>query len=79
MIRLREFCNASEYPFHATTAQFPKRGIFREMAAKFQANVKKRSNNVWGSILQEDALTSEMTGIGVGRTLKVILTHSTAH
>jgi len=45
--------------------------VFREMAAKFQANVKKsQRNNVWGSILQEDALTSEMTGIGVGRTLK---------
>ena len=47
--------------------------VFREMAAKFQANVKKsQRNNVWGSILQEDALTSEMTGIGVGRTLKVL-------
>merc|ERR1712156_963652 len=45
--------------------------VFRQMAAKFQANVKKsQRNNVWGSILQEDALTSEMTGIGVGRTLK---------
>ena len=46
--------------------------VFRQMAAKFQANVKKsQRNNVWGSILQEDALTSEMTGIGVGRSLKV--------
>merc|ERR1712156_104328 len=45
--------------------------VFRQMAAKFQANVKKsQRNNVWGSILQEDALTSEMTGIGVGRSLK---------
>ena len=34
-------------------------------------NFGKRSNNVWGSILQEDALVSEMTGTGVGRTLKV--------
>ena len=49
--------------------------VFRDMAAKFQANVRKRSNNVWGSILQEDALVSEMTGTGVGRTLKVKLFH----
>ena len=47
--------------------------VFRDVAAKFQANVRKRSNNVWGSILQEDALVSEMTGTGVGRTLKVKL------
>ena len=42
------------------------------MNAKFQANVKKsQQNNVLGSVLQEDALTSEMTGIGVGQSLKV--------
>ena len=44
---------------------------FRQMAAKFQANAQKsQRNNVWGSILQEETLSSEMTGIGVGRTLK---------
>merc|ERR1712212_29477 len=44
--------------------------LFRQMAAKFQNEKKSQRNNVWGSILQEDALTSEMTGIGVGRSLK---------
>ena len=46
--------------------------IFRQLARKFQDNRKAESkrNNVWGSILQEDTLTSEMTGIGVGRTIK---------
>ena len=34
--------------------------VFKKMAAKFQAERKAESkrNNVWGSILQEDALTS---------------------
>lgn len=48
--------------------------IFKQLAAKFQAGrqskAESKRNNVWGSILQEDALTSEMTGIGVGRTAK---------
>ena len=46
--------------------------IFRQLARKFQDNRKAESkrNNVWGSILQEDTLTSEMTGIGVGRSIK---------
>ena len=49
--------------------------VFRDMAAKFQANVRKRSNNAWGSILQEaDALVSEITGTDFGQTLKVKLT-----
>ena len=49
--------------------------VFRDMAAKFQANVRKRSNNAWGSILKEaEALASELTGTDVGRTLKVKLT-----
>lgn len=44
--------------------------IFRSMAAQFQSNIKKK-NNVWGSILQEETLTADMTGIGVsGRNLK---------
>ncbi len=30
----------------------------------------RRGNNVWGSILQEDALTSELNDIGVGGSLK---------
>merc|ERR550532_3187237 len=46
--------------------------IFRQLARKFQDNRKAESkrNNVWGSILQEDTLTSEMTGIGVVNTIK---------
>ena len=37
--------------------------VFKKMAAKFQAERKAESkrNNVWGSILQEDALTSGIT------------------
>ncbi len=46
---------------------------FRQMAARFQANFKKTMrNNVWGNFLQEETLNTEMTGIGVGRTLKDI-------
>ena len=49
--------------------------VFHDMAATFQANVRKRSNNDWGSILQEaEALVSEITGTDFGRTLKVKLT-----
>ena len=48
--------------------------VFRDMAAKFQANVRKRSNNDWGSIIQEGVLVSEMIGTDVSRTLKVKLT-----
>ena len=46
--------------------------IFKQLAAKFQADRKAESkrNNVCGSILQEETLTSEMTSIGVGRTVK---------
>ena len=44
--------------------------MFNKMAAEFQAS-RKAKNNVWGSILQEESLTSEMTSIGVGgRSLK---------
>ena len=50
------------------------RSVFRDMAAKFQANVRKRSNNDWGSIIQEGVLVSEMIGTDVSRTLKVKLT-----
>lgn len=48
---------------------------FRLMAARFQEDrarqrdTKKR-NNVWGSILQEETLTSEMTGVVVGRSVR---------
>jgi phosphorylated adapter RNA export protein len=54
--------------------------LFQKMASRFQAERRSsrgeasasggKRNNVWGSILQEESLTSEMTGIGVGRTLK---------
>ncbi len=48
------------------------------MAAQFQdareraglptrGRSKAKKNNVWGSILQEESLEREMTGIGVGR------------
>ena len=29
-----------------------------------------RKNNVWGSLIQEESLTAELGGVGVGRTLK---------
>ena len=45
--------------------------VFKKLAANFQASIRKtQRNNVWGSFLQEDSLNSEMTGVGVGRTLK---------
>ena len=51
--------------------------VFSALAAKFQEDrarrglpTRKKANNVWGSFLQEEYLTSGMTGIGVGRTLK---------
>ena len=45
--------------------------VFKKLAANFQASIRKtQRNNVWGSFLQEDSLNTEMTGIGVSRTLK---------
>ena len=51
--------------------------VFQRMAAEFQKDrelrglpTRKRKNNVWGSLLQEESLTQELTGIGVGRTLR---------
>merc|ERR1719244_106406 len=50
---------------------------FRKMAEAFQADRDKKGlnkskrNNVWGSIIQEESLNSEMAGtLGVGRRLK---------
>ncbi len=50
--------------------------MFNAMAAQWQEGraakglpTRTRKNNVWGSILQEETLTSEMTGIGVGRSM----------
>ena len=48
--------------------------VFRDMAATFQANVRKRSNNDWSSLIKEGVLVSEMIGTDVSRTLKVKLT-----
>ncbi len=38
----------------------------------FQQRIKKtKANNVWGAVLTEETLTSDLTGIGVGkRSLK---------
>ena len=48
--------------------------VFKRLAANFQASIHKnqRSNNVWGSFLQEDSLNSEIQNFGVGRNLKDI-------
>jgi len=44
---------------------------FKRMAAAFQQDrQKKKKNNVWGSILQEDSLNSELSGIGVKRSIR---------
>jgi len=51
---------------------------FRQMAQAFQAqrdaqglNKKKKKNNVWGSLIQEEALNDEVAGsLGVGKSLK---------
>jgi len=51
---------------------------FLQMAAAFQAERAAqglptrghRKNNVWGSLIQEESLTAELGGVGVGRTLK---------
>ena len=41
---------------------------FASMARDFQQNRQKKKNNVWGSILQEDSLNSELaSSLGVGR------------
>ena len=46
---------------------------FSAMARQYQSNRKMGSNNVWGSILQEDALNSELKSIGVGqKSLKTL-------
>merc|ERR1711953_592414 len=48
--------------------------VFKQLAANFQASIHKnqRSNNVWGSFLQEDSLNSDIQNFGVGRNLKDI-------
>jgi len=50
---------------------------FKEMARAFQEERnrqglnKKRKNNIWGSLIQEENLNSEMSGaLGVGRSLR---------
>ena len=44
-------------------------------AAAFQAERKKdkRKNNVWGSLIQEDALNADLSGIGVKRYIVSIV------
>jgi len=43
---------------------------FKMMAAAFQAErSKKKKNNIWGSIIQEESLNSTLSGIGVKRSL----------
>ena len=46
--------------------------MFKSLAAKFQSDrkTKEKRNNIWGSVLLENTLASDMTGIGVGRTIK---------
>ena len=34
---------------------------------KIPRNCSRKQNNVWGSILQEESLTSDLNDIGVGR------------
>jgi len=51
---------------------------FRKMAEAFQADRAARGlptrdikkNNVWGSLIQEESLTEELGGVGVGKSLK---------
>lgn len=50
---------------------------FNQMAAAFQAQRKssavppfKRKNNIWGTIIQEETLNTDLLGVGVGRSLK---------
>ncbi len=53
--------------------------VFQRMAAAFSADRerqglptrRRRSNNIWGSILQEESISAEMTAVvGVGRSLR---------
>jgi len=49
---------------------------FQKMAKAYQEdrNAKglngKRKNNIWGNFMQEESLNSEMSGVGVGKSLK---------
>merc|ERR1712226_1094460 len=49
---------------------------FKQMVKAYQEdrNAKglngKRKNNVWGNFMQEESLNSEMSGVGVGKSLK---------
>jgi len=57
---------------HAIVPDSGNNEAFKMAAAAFQAERKKdkRKNNVWGSLIQEDALNADLSGIGVKRSIK---------
>ncbi len=67
-VTIREADDGGGEVFQRMAAQFQREREMRGLPARGGGG--KRKNNVWGSILQEESLTQEMTGIGVGRTLR---------